>query len=138
MAKQIRVLLAHARGEESDQIEAQVEFLRDHFAGQPVSISTARHEWQTRLGFSGSADQLMVDLGAGVTLGGEPLFHHIVCPRPYVGKRTQAIVNAALRARRHVWYMEDDTLIPVCGINAIDPDEWTAGWQLVEKAESNG
>jgi hypothetical protein len=27
--------------------------------------------------------------------------------------------------------MEDDALVPVCGINAVDPDEWTAGWQLV-------
>lgn len=138
MPTQTRVLLAHARGEESDQIEAQVEFLRGHFTEGTVSISTAKREWQTRLGFSGSADQLMLDLGAGVTISGEPLFHHIVCPRPYVGKRTQAIVNAALRVRRQVWYMEDDALVPVCGINAVDPDEWTAGWELVAKVQSDG
>ena len=127
----MRILLAHAKSEEPAHIRTLVEWLQ---SGYPeAQISTSAAEYRARLGISGSVDQLMLDLGAGRTLSGQPLFNLIVCPRPYVGKRTQRMIHAALRAGREVTFIEDDDLISVGGIKEVDPEDWIAGWQLVTK-----
>jgi len=123
-----RFLVAHAAKALPSDVAEIVEYIKRKIPD--AEVSTAREEWKTRLGSSGSADQLAVDLGGGSTLNGEPLFHAIVCPKEYVGKRTAITVEAALASGRTVFYLSGVSFVPVSWVKCIDPKDWKSGWML--------
>lgn len=124
-----RVLIAHAKGESVAQIALYVERLQTRFPS--ALVTSARAEWFNRIGSAGSVAQLLLDLGGGSTLRGEPAFDLIVCPRISVGNWTAEIVRAALIVRRRtIVAIEGDDFLPVTGIKCLDPEDYASGWEL--------
>lgn len=131
-----RFLIAHAAKDPASDVAEIVDYIKRRIP--TATVSTAREQWQTRLGSAGSADQLAVDMGSGTALNGEPLFHVIVCPRKYVGKRTAKTVQAALSAGRSVFYLSGITFVQVIGVNCVDQNDWKSGWCLSEPFHAAG
>lgn len=123
-----RFLVAHAAKDSPSDVAEIADYIKRRIP--TAEVSTAREQWQTRLGTSGSADQLAVDLGSGTALNGEPLFHVIVCPKEYVGKRTAKTVQAALGSGRTVFYVDGITFVQVGWVDCVDQNDWKSGWRL--------
>jgi hypothetical protein len=123
-----RFLVAHAAREPASDVAEIVGYIKRRIPDSEVT--TAREQWQTRLGSSGSADQLALDLGSGSSLSGEPLFHVIVCPRQYIGKRTAKTVESALASGRTVFYMNGMHFVQVGWVKCVDQTDWKTGWML--------
>ena len=125
-----RILIAHGAKEDQSEIDSVVKYVKKRIPG--AEVATAREQWFLRLASSGSADQLAQDLGGGTNLDGSPLFHVVIFMRQYICKRSALTAQAALSRNRLVLFLDGLKVIPVRGVNCVDPDDWKAGWMLEE------
>ena len=125
----MRILIAHAKGEDETTVEGLVQDAKEAVPG--AEVITASDEWKRTFASAGGWGPWAQQVGAGRDLNGAPTYDVYICPREYVGKATAQIVEAALAAGRRVIFGCGGDFSPVTSIIEEDSQSWVSGWRLV-------
>ena len=98
---------------------------------QTVKVVPGRDDYKQRFTSCGGWLNWSLSVGAGDDYEGGPLFSGILVPDLVVGKATMQIIEAAISAKRAVLFVDDALrLFEVYGIQAVDENDWKAGWAI--------
>jgi hypothetical protein len=125
----MRILIAHAKGEDAAEIDALVKEVQEASPG--AEVIKASDEWQRSFSSLGSWGAWTSFVGGGRDVNGAPTYDTYVCPREYVGRATAQIIETALASGRNVILGRKGEFNLVSSIIVEDPDSWVAGWKLV-------
>lgn len=125
----MRILIAHAKGEDANIVEGLVRDAQEAVPG--AEVIKASDEWKRTFSSAGGWGPWTRQVGAGRDLNGSPTYDVYICPREYVGKATAQIVEAALSAGRRVIFGSGGDFSRVTSIIEEDSQSWVAGWRLV-------
>jgi hypothetical protein len=131
-----KVFLATPKGALDTEVESayatvQVKFQQSVPDGVAVSVTRAVDDWTSNFKRCGSWDAWAHDVAAGVDYEFRtPRYNAVVCTTETVGKATAQIVEHALEAEKMVAVQTNGTVQRVYGVEAIDPENWKAGWHL--------
>lgn len=105
----------------------------------PAKLKHSKDDFQERFYAAGSWNEWTTEVATGVDYSTREQRYDVIVCVPYpdtkccVGKASADIAKKALFAGKRVYCFDHDKFHPVNAVQAVDSENWQAGWQLILK-----